>query len=102
MAFLDICINKTNHSFCTSVFRKSTSIGFYNNFSSSTHFSYRIGLIKTLIHQTYVISSSWNLFHDEIKNTKHLLEKNMYPCYLIDKQIIFFLNDKLSENDTPK
>ena len=26
----------------------------------------------------------------------------MYPCYLIDKQIIFFLNDKLSENDTPK
>ena len=78
-AFLDICINKTNHSFCTSVFQKSTSIGLYASFSSFTHFSYKVGLIKTLINRAYVISSSWDLFHDEIKNTKHLLEKN---CFL--------------------
>ena len=26
----------------------------------------------------------------------------MYPSYLIDKQIKLFLNNKLSENDTPK
>ena len=49
IAFLEICINKTNHSFCTSVFRKSTSIGLYTNFSSFTPFSYKIGLIKSLI-----------------------------------------------------
>ena len=67
-----------------------------------TPFSYKIGLIKILIHRTYLISSSWNLFHDEIKSTKHLLGKNMYPPYLIDKQIKLFLNNKLSENDTPK
>ena len=75
IAFLDICINETNHSFCTSVFRKSTSIGVYTNFSSFIPFSYITELIKTLIHRTYAISSSWNLFHDKIKNTKHLLEK---------------------------
>ena len=95
IAFLYICINKTNHSFCTSVFRKSTSIGLYISFLSFTPFSYKIGLIKTLIHRTYAISCSWNLFHDEIENTKHLLEKNMYPPYLIDKQIKLFLNNKL-------
>ena len=78
-AFLDICINKTNHSFCTSVFQKSTSIGLCTSFSSFTHFSYKVGLIKTLINRAYVISSSWDLFHDEIKNTKHLLEKT---CFL--------------------
>ena len=50
IAFLDICINKTNYSFCTSVFWKSRSIGLYTNFSSFTPFSYKIGLIKTLIH----------------------------------------------------
>ena len=49
IAFLEICINKTNHSFCTSVFQKSTSIGLYTNFSSFTPFSYKIGLIKSLI-----------------------------------------------------
>ena len=102
IAFLYICINKTNHSFCTSVFQKSMSIGLYTTFSSFTPFSYKIGLIKTLIHRIYAISSSWNLLHDEIKNTKHLLEKNMYPPYLIDKQIKLFLNNKLSENDPLK
>ena len=78
------------------------SIGLYTNFSSFTPSSYKIGLIKTLIHRTYAISSSWNLFHDDIKNTKHLLEKNMYRPFLIDKQIKLFLNSKLSKNDTPK
>ena len=75
IAFLDICINKTNHSFCTRVFRKSTSIGLFTNFSSFTPCSYKIGLIKTLIHRTYATSISWKLFHEEIKNMKHLLEK---------------------------
>ena len=75
IAFLDICINKTNHSFCTSVFRKSTTIGLYTNFSRFTSSSYNTGLIKTLIHRTYTISSSCNLFHDEIKNTKNIYWK---------------------------
>ena len=30
------------------------------------------------------------------------MEKNRYPLYLIHKQIKLFLNDKLSENDTPR
>ena len=75
MAFLVICINKSSQSFFTSVFRKSTSIGLSTNFSSFTPFSYKARLIKNLIHQAYAISSSWNLFHDEIKNTKNLSEK---------------------------
>ena len=49
-----------------------------------------------------LINNKRSLFHDELKNTKHLLEKDMYPSYLIDKQIKLFLNNKLSENDTPK
>ena len=30
------------------------------------------------------------------------LSKNMYPHYLIDKQIKLFLNNKLSEYEKPK
>ena len=84
------------------MFRKSISIGLYTNFSSFTPFSYKIGLIKILIHRTYAISSSWDLFHDELENTNHFLEKNMYSPYFIDKQIKSFLNNKLSEYDTSK
>ena len=64
-----------------------TSIGLYTNFVSFTPYSYKIGLIKTLIHRTYEISSSWTSFNEEISNVKHLLMKNMYPSYLIDKQV---------------
>ena len=102
IAFLDIWINKPSHSFYTSVFWECTLIGLYTNFSSFTSFSYKTGLIKTLIHRSYAISSSRNLFHDEIRNTKYLLEKNMYPPFSIDKQTKLFLNNKLSKNDTPK
>ena len=90
IAFLDICINKTNPSFCTSLFQKRTSISLYTNFSSFIPFSYKIGLIKTLIHQTYAISSSWNLFMVKLKNTKHLLEKTCtLPIWLIPNKVIF-------------
>ena len=75
-----------------------TSIGLYANFVSFTPYSYKIGLIKTLIHRTYEISSSWTSFNEEIYNVKHLLMKNMYCSYLIDKQVKCFLHNKFSTN----
>ena len=84
LAFLDILISKTDQNFCTSIYRKMTSIGLYTNFVSFIPYSYKLGLIKTLIHHTYEISSSWTSFNEEI-SVKHLLMKNMYPSYLIDK-----------------
>ena len=58
LAFLDILISNESDNFCTSVFRKKTSIGLYTNFTSFTPFSYKIGLIKTLLHRAFEISSS--------------------------------------------
>ena len=50
-------------------FVKKTSIGLYSNFTSFTPFSYKIGLIKTLLHHGFEISSSWNFFyHKKTKN----------------------------------
>ena len=43
LAFLDILISNESDNFCTSVFRKKTSIGLYTNFTSFTPFSYKIG-----------------------------------------------------------
>ena len=64
-----------------------TSIDLYSKFVSFTPYSYKIGLIKTLIHCSYEIRSFWTSFNEEISNVKHLLTRNMYSSYLIDKQI---------------
>ena len=61
LAFLDILISSESDNFCTSVFRKKTSVGLYCNFSSFSPFSYKIGLIKTLLHHILGTSSIKNL-----------------------------------------
>ena len=71
---------------------------FFTNFVSFTPYFYKIGLIKTFIHRTYKISSSWTSFNEEIFNFKHLLMKNMHPSYLIGKQVKRFLHNKFSTN----
>ena len=96
LPFLDILISTTDNQFSTSVYRKKTSIGLYTNFTSFTPFSYKIGLIKTLTHRAYEICSSWTLFDQECVKIKSLLLKNMYPSYLVDKEIKKYLDHKFS------
>ena len=68
----------------TSVYWKKHSIGLYTNYLSFTPFSYKIGLVKTLLHRAFVISSNWSIFHLELRKTKETLEKNLYPSNFID------------------
>ena len=44
-----------------------------------------------------MISSSWFLFHDEVVKIKYYLEKNSYPLSFLDKQVNFFLENKIKE-----
>ena len=56
--------------------------------------SYKIGLVKCLIHRAFKISSSYIIFHNELEKVKILLQKNMYPKGVnqiktfLDKQFI--------------
>ena len=77
-----------------------TSMGLYTNFVSFTTCSDKVGLVKTLLHRTYEISSSWILFNEEISNVKDMLMKNMYPSHLIDKEVKCFLHNKFSTNNS--
>ena len=98
-AFLDILISNENHNFCASVFPEKAPIGLYTNFTSFTPFSYKIGLIKTLLHRDFEISSSWNSLDQEKRQIKNLLMKNLYPSRLIDKEIKTFLENKLTTKE---
>ena len=44
-----------------------------------------------------MINSSWFLFHEEVVKIKHYLEKNSYPLSFVDKQVKFFLENKINE-----
>ena len=47
-----------------------TAIGLFTNYLSFTPLSYKIGLVKTLIHRAFKICSNWCLCHNEVNNIK--------------------------------
>ena len=81
ISFLDVLITNNVDQFCTSVFRKEPAIGLFTNYLGFTPFSYKVGLVRTLLHRAFMISSSWFLFHEEIVKIKHYLEKLLSPGF---------------------
>ena len=58
--------------------------------------SYKIGLIRCIIHRTFKISSSYIIFHNELEKIKISLQKNMCPKSVIDNQIKTFLDKQFT------
>ena len=86
ISYLDIFIKNSGENFSTTIFRKTATIGLFTNYLSFTALSYKIGLVKTLIHRAFKICSNWCLFHDEVNNIKKYLEIS-YPMNFIDREI---------------
>ena len=107
LPFLDVLVKNEGRSFTTSVYRKKIAIGLFTQYNSFTPFSYKIGLIKCLVHRAFKISSSYVIFHNEINKIKNILQKNMYLSFVIDNQIKRFLemqyttisNEKIVNNN---
>lgn len=98
--FLDVHIEKNGEKFETSVYRKDTNDGSCLNFNSICPFRYKTGVIKTLLHRAYIISSTWENLHKELERIKQLLINNNFPIQLIDNTIKNFLNAKFKVNET--
>ena len=88
---IDVLVKNESRIFTTSVYRKKTAIGLFTQHNSFTPFSYKIGLIKCFAHRAFKISSSYIIFHNEINKIKNILQKNMYPIFVIDNQTKKFL-----------
>ena len=99
LSFLDLLITSNINNFQTSVYRKKHSIGLYTNYLSFTPFSYKMGLVKTLLHRAFVISSNWSIFYLELSKIKELLEKNIYPNNFIDQQIKQYLHEQFIDKN---
>ena len=96
LLFLDILIKNEGNCFSTSVYRKEISIGLFTQFDSFTPISYKVDLVRCRIYRAFKISSSYIIFHNELKKVKILLQKNMCPKSVIDNQIKTFLDKQFT------
>ena len=88
LPFLDVLIdNHDPSSSLTRVYRKKTFTGLLTNYFSFTSYSYKVGLIKTLVDRAYKINNTWLGFHEDINNPTDILKKNLFPAHLIEKII---------------
>ncbi|XP_071811646.1 uncharacterized protein [Apostichopus japonicus] len=95
LPFLDVLVSNTGH--CnTSVYHKPTYSGLLTNFFSFIPFSYKIGLIKTLVDRMYKVNNSWKGFDLDLKGLISTLGKNQFPSHLIDKVVKSYLQNKVS------
>ena len=101
--FLDVLITASSDGiFKTSVFRKTTFMGLFMNFTSFNPSCYKLGLIKTLIDRVYKICYDRMTFNTEVKKVKEYLCKNLYPPQLVDKQIKNYLDKIEQQQETDK
>jgi len=63
------------------------------NYLSFTPMSYKLALLKTLIHRTFKICNNWNVFHLDIVKLKNTLLRNKYPLKVIENEIGKYLRN---------
>ena len=94
LAFLDVFINNKDPSnLITSVYRKATFTSLLTDFFSFTSFSYKLGLIQTLLDRAYKINNTLQGFNEDAKKLSYILRKNQFPDGLIQKVVKGYLDN---------
>ena len=94
LSFLDCLITRYDSRFETSVYVKDTSMGDCINYKSICPDKYKTGVIKTLLHRGYHVSSDHDTFQEEVRRVKQLLTNNNFPADIIDGEVQNFLERK--------
>ena len=69
LPFLDVLLdNHGKQGIITSVFHKKTYTGLLTNYCSFVPFSYKLGLVRTLVDRIFKINNTWAGFHLDVNN----------------------------------
>ena len=99
LPFLDVLIdNHDPSSSLTRIYRKKTFTGLLTNYFSFTSYSYKVGLIKTLVDRAYKINNTWLGCHEDINKLTDILKKNLFPAHLIEKIINHYISGTQSNH----
>ena len=78
LSFLEVLIEKNDHEFVTSIYRKPTFTGQYIRWNSFCPMKRKINLISTLVHRALVIC--WkSALQNELSNIRSIHINNGYP-----------------------
>ena len=80
----------------TTVYQKSAHSGVYDHFTSFYPFSFKLQLIRTLLHRAYEICSSYELLHAEFERIRVMMMNNGYNCDYAYSVISRFMTRKIS------
>ena len=83
LPFLDVLVEKNDHEFVTSIYRKPTFTGQYIRWNSFCPMKRKTNLISTLVHRALVICSKSTL-QNELSNIRSILINNGYPEAIIN------------------
>ena len=99
--FLGVLIDTSKIDwFITSTYKKPTNINPCTlNFQSDCLFCYKRTIIETLISRAKLLSSSWTISLNELKNTKQTVINNGFPKYIVDTEIKHFMNKTEHNSD---
>ena len=84
LPFLGVLLdNHRNQGIITSVFHKKTYTGLLTNYFSFVPFSYKLGLVRTLVDRIFKINNIWAGLLLDIDNLTKTLRKNSFPSSVI-------------------
>ena len=91
LPFLDVLVEKNDHEFVTSIYRKPTFTGQYIRWNSFCPMKRKTNLISTLVHRALVICSK-STIQNELSNIRSILINNGYPEAVINAVITKKIN----------
>ena len=101
LPFLDVLISKLEGgTFHTTTYRKPTNTGLLTNFTSFCSYSFKIGLIKTLVDRAYKINSDLLSCTHDHNFISTVLQKNLFPLVLIKRVMNDYMARVPSTNST--
>ena len=101
LPFLDVLLdNHSNQGIITSVFHKKTYTGLLTNYCSFVPFSYKLGLVRTLVDRIFKINNTWAGFHLDVNNLTKTLRKNSFPSSVIENVVRKFLNNHFTPDSS--
>ena len=99
LPFLDVVVDNNNpNSFLTRAYRKKTFTGLLTNYFSFTLYSYKVGLIRTLVDRAYKINNTWLGLREDITKLMEILKKNLFPAHLIERVVNHYITGTLSNH----
>ena len=87
IAFLDVSLDSSSHTFVTDVHRKATDLGKCLGGTSECPDRYKISTISAYVRRALSHCSSWPLVHAELHRIRQNLTNNGYAIGLIDSVI---------------